>query len=279
VPDERFVRRVLEETPDEIRHAGDQIAHRRIDAYAEAETTERRVHRLRHAVEQLMLDRRIRQSSRPAAGDRIRDAAHVVGAESRSHLAGVLHEVAHAALVAGVGLRLGLEDRNRPPLGSCRHGFGVPVRTLHEADDERCAKRVTGPVDDAAKIGPRILAVSLDHAPKLRTVGPLRPDPTQELERHVLHVVVLHVEVDGGADGVRAHQDGLQPDARLGEALGSGGRTEQRRQAGGLDGHVDARQSAPGIALEPLVGRPRRRLVHQRREHRADPARSAARVP
>ncbi len=279
LPDERFVRRVLQETADEVRHAGDEIAHRRVDAHAKSEPAKRSVHRLRHSVEKLMLDGRVGQAARPRAGDPVGDAAHVVAAERGSHAPGLLHQVAHAALVVGVGLGFGLEDRDGPPFGVGRHGLGIPVRPLHEPDDERHARGVTCPCADGLEIRPRILPIRLDHAPELRTVGELSAERAQELERQVLHVVVLHVEVNHGPRRARPRQNWTQALARLAKPFARRHRAEERRERGRLDRHVHPRDHTPRVPLETFVERPARRLGHQRREHRLDALGIACGVP
>jgi hypothetical protein len=57
---ERLVRRVLEQPPHQVRHARHEIADGRVDPHAHSEPAERGVHRLRHAVEELVLERLVR---------------------------------------------------------------------------------------------------------------------------------------------------------------------------------------------------------------------------
>ena len=79
--DEGFVRGVLEQPPDEVRHPGDQVADRGVDADAEPEGAERGVDRLRHAVQQLVLECHVGETPGAGAGDRVGDAPEVVAAE------------------------------------------------------------------------------------------------------------------------------------------------------------------------------------------------------
>ena len=133
VADERLVRRILEESTHEVGHPRHERADGRIDANTEAQTCERRVHGLRHPVEELQLDRGIGKTVRARGRDRVREAADVVAAECRPHRARMCDEIPRAALVIQVRLGFVLEYRHRPPLRPRRHGLDVPIGALHQA--------------------------------------------------------------------------------------------------------------------------------------------------
>ena len=168
--DEGLVGRVLEQPPNEVRHAGDEVADRRVDADPEAEPSERRVHRLRHAVEELQLDRVVAHPGGPSARDGVGDAPKAVASEGGPHPSRVRDQVTHAALVAGIGLDLGLEHRHRPAFRPGDDRLQVPVGALHQPDREGEPERPRRPVRERAKILPRILPVRLHDAAELRAV-------------------------------------------------------------------------------------------------------------
>ena len=89
---------------------------------------DRGLHRLGHAVEHLHLEAGVGDALRARVGHRVGERAEVVGAERGPHLAVVVVQEPHAALVVGVGLVLALEHRHRPALGLGLDGLGVPVR-------------------------------------------------------------------------------------------------------------------------------------------------------
>ena len=79
---ESFVRRVLEQSPDEIRHAGQQFADGTILADAITHLDQRALDRAGHSVEQLKLEAALIDSELFGVGLRVRDAANVMRTES-----------------------------------------------------------------------------------------------------------------------------------------------------------------------------------------------------
>ena len=78
----------------------------------------------------------------------------------------------------------------------------------------------------------------------------------EQLQREVLDVVVLHVEVHEGPAGLRPPQYRAQTRLGLRQTVGAGQRRVRRRQCGRLDAHVHAGEGAEIVALEVIVGRP-----------------------
>src|SRR6185503_17165746 len=101
------------------------------------------------------------------------------------------------------------------------------------------------PGDDRLQVGERVLAVRLDDAAELRPVGELGAERVEELERQVLHVVVLHVEVDGRAGGSRTGEDRAETGQRLAESFSRREWAEERRERSRLHGDVDAGDGPP----------------------------------
>src|SRR5437660_1558163 len=132
-----------------------------------------------------------RQAGGPGGGQAVGQAAEVVAGEGGPHRPGAVDQVAGAALVVGVGLGLLLEHRHRPALGLGHHRLVVPVGALHQPDLERDLQRPLRPRHEVAQVGVGVLPVGLDHAAERRPAGELLPQRPDELEREVLHVVVL----------------------------------------------------------------------------------------
>ena len=236
------------------------------------------MHRLGHPVEELQLERRVRQTTRARVRDRVRETPDVVAAEGGTHLPGVVDEVPRAALVIGVGLGLRLEDGDRPSLGAGDDRLPVPVGALDETDLERRAKRRPRPVDQRPQVRVRVLPVGLHDAAELRPVGESGADRSHELERQVLRLVVLGVEMDRRTGGARAFEERAKPAHGGRETFGGGGGCEQRRQRRRLDRDVDPRHRAPGVALEDGLGGPGRRRRDERVQRRACARRVAVRL-
>ena len=250
VADERLVRGVLEQATDEVRHPGHELADRGIDPHPEAELPERRVHRLGHAVEELDLDRRVGQPRRARTHERMGEAPDVVAAERRPQRARPLDQIPRAALVVRVRLRFPLEDGKRPTLGVRHQDLEIPVGALDEADGERAAERRPCPAGHRLEVGERIASIRLDDAAELGTVGELGAECAHELERQILHVLVLRVEMHRRARVAGAREDRAEPRPRFGQTGGAGQGNELRREGRRFDRHVDARHDAPRIAFE-----------------------------
>ena len=144
VAHEALVRRVLQQPPHQVGHARHQLADRPVHAQAQAEPLDRGVHGLGHAVEHLHLVAVVGDAPVARVAHRVGERAQVVGAERGPHLAVVVVQEPDAALVAGVGLVLVLEDRRRPAAGAGVDRLGVPVGALHEPHRDRaCDGRST----------------------------------------------------------------------------------------------------------------------------------------
>ena len=138
-PQERLVRRVLQQPPHEIRHARDQLAERHVDAHPLAALGERAHQRLGHAVQRLELDASGGQAIGLARGQRVGDRADVVAADGEIDRVGVLEKQAGEALERRVRLGLRLEHGHGPVLELGVGGLVVPVRALHQTHAHRRA--------------------------------------------------------------------------------------------------------------------------------------------
>ena len=250
VPEERLVGGVLQQTADQVGHAGDQLPHGGVHPDPLPQAAQGGVDGLGHPVEQLQLDRPFGQSGGPGRSQAVGQGAQVVAGEGGADLPGVLHQVAGAALVVGVGLGLALEDGHGPALGLGHHRFEIPVGALHQADLQRRGQRRARPGHQVPQVGEGVLAVGLHHAAQGGAARKLRPDGPQQLEGDVLHIVVLGVDVDGGRHLPGPQKDGAQAGQRLVDPLRPGEGGEAGRQGGGLDGDVDPGEVTPGVGLQ-----------------------------
>ena len=151
---------------------------------------------LRHAVEHLDLVAGIGNPPAARIGDCVGDRSQVVAPEGGAHRVVTVVEQAHAALEVGVGLGLVLVDGDGPAFGPADHGLRVPIRALHQPHRDRTPTPAR-PLDQVGEIAVRVLEVGLQddaglHILELRLVEQL----AEELQRQVLDVVVLHVEID-----------------------------------------------------------------------------------
>src|SRR5439155_12061563 len=152
-----------------------------------------------------------REATRARVRDGVRQAPDVVASEGGTYLARVVDEAPRATLVVGVGLALRLEDGYGPSLGAGDDRLPVPVGALDETDLERRAKRRPRPVDQRPQVRVRVLPVGLHDAAELRPVGESRADRSHELERQVLRLVVLGVDMDRRTGGARAFEERAKP--------------------------------------------------------------------
>ena len=116
----------------------------------------------------------------------------------------------------------------------------------------------------------RILPIGLDHAAQLH-VGMLTAQSPEQLVSEVLRLVVLGVEVDRRPDGARTVEDRTHPCSGRVQCLLARERCEERRERGGLHGHIDSWERAPWIALEHLAGRPQGCSLAQHVDQLDDP--------
>ena len=231
--------------------------------------------RFGHPVQHLDLVAGVRDALPAGVGDGVGERAEVVRGERRPHRAVVVVQEPDAPLVVRVGLVLVLEHRHRPALGSGHDRLRVPVRALHQPDADRLG--ATGrPGDELREVVARVLQVGLDHdaGVDVRELG-LVEQLAEELEREVLDLVVLHVEVDERVALGREPQQRSQPPLRLREAVLARERAVQRCEGGGLDADVHARDASAVVELEDVVRRPRAGAVEQRPEQLVDPRRIA----
>ena len=106
MPEERFVRGVLEQPPDEVRHPRNELTDRRVRPDAQAQLAQRGMDGLGHPVQQLDLDRRLVESDSMRGGDRVCDRTDVVRRERRSDRPRVADHERCAPLVVRVGRSL-----------------------------------------------------------------------------------------------------------------------------------------------------------------------------
>ena len=197
-----------------------------------------------------------------------------MAAEGGAHLAVMVVQEAHAALVVGVGLVLVLEHGDRPALGLGLDGLGVPVGALHQAHGDRL--RTSGrECDQIGQVVAGVLEVGLDDDARV-DVGELvlGQQLAEQLQGEVLGVVVLHVEVDVGAPVAGQPQEGAEAGLGLREGVVARKRVVEGGERRRLHADVDARERPEVVALEMVVGRPAPGGVHEDGQKLLDPPRS-----
>ena len=157
-----------------------------------------------------------------------------------------------------VAVGLDLEHRGRPAVLAGLDELVVPVGALDEPDGQR--RRSPGrprPLEDPLEQLGRVAQVSLEHHPRRRARRELvlGQHLEHELEHRLARVERLHVDVDVGAELVRAAQQ--RPQARGGVASSELGRvgTEQRGERRDLDRDVRPRDRTGAVALEHVATR------------------------
>ena len=192
---EGFVRRVLEQAPDQVGHARDELSHRHVLAHPVALRHAGPADGIGHAVQHLDLDRGGGQSGRLGRGDADGDAPDVVRPQGRPGPLPVVDELLRQPLELGVGLRLAEEHRGRPVLLGGEDGLVVPVSALDQTYRER-GPAVPGKMEQTLNDLRAVAQIGLDHYPEMRVVAELRI-PAQVGERGVGEIPVdeaLHVD-------------------------------------------------------------------------------------
>ena len=133
---EGLVGRVLEQTPDQVRHAWDELAHGCVLAQAQAHAADGGLHRLTHAVQHLDLEGAGRQLQLARRLDRHGQRAHVVTGECRAQVVRGAEHLTREPLVHRVAVRLVREHRDRPPFLGGDDRLVVPVGALHQTQSE-----------------------------------------------------------------------------------------------------------------------------------------------
>ncbi len=133
---ERSVRGVLHQAPDQIGNSRQQLAHRQIDAHALAVLNDRLAHRLGHAIEHLHLVAVGRHADLFGRDDRVRQTAQIVTAERRVDRVMAFEQEPAQPLVVGVGFRFVQKNWYRPILLLGPGDLAVPIRAFDEPNSD-----------------------------------------------------------------------------------------------------------------------------------------------
>ena len=195
--EERIVRGVLEQPPDQIRHARKQLAVGRVDPHPQAHRFQHVLDRVGHAVEHLEFEVRLRHFQLLGDGQGVRDAADVVAAEGRPEPGVIPHQEGRAAFEVVVRLPLLSKYWYRPAILRGDHGFVIPVRPLHEADPDRALPFVSRPIQQLLQISRSVLQIGLDGDADVGPVAELwlGEDLAEDAQGRVFEGELLHVEI------------------------------------------------------------------------------------
>lgn len=188
---------VLEQAPDEIGDARDEVAGRHVDAHGDPLGRERGVQRIGHPVEHLDFPLVAPRTELARNRDRVREAAQVVARDRGAHEVAVLEEHAREPLVGGVGPCLLGVDRNRPAALAGERDLGVPVGAFDQPHAE-VQPRSARPRDQVREIALGVGEVGLQRDRRLETLGALG-ERAEHPQGERLQLVVLHVEGERGA--------------------------------------------------------------------------------
>ena len=152
---------IFEQPPDEISHAGEQVADGRVKADAMAEIAHEVAFRLGHAVEHLEFERAGLEAEFVGVGEDDGHGAQVVGAERGMDGRVMVEHSADEAFVVRVGLGLLGEDGAGVAVEAGLDDFVIPVGSFDETDSQRCAALV-GKGNEAVEIVVGGFEVGLD---------------------------------------------------------------------------------------------------------------------
>ena len=171
-PQEAFIGSIFKQSPNEIRHAGQQFADRTIFAHAITHLDQRALDRTGHAVKQLKFEAAAIDAELFRHGLRVGDAADVVGAERGGHGRFVLKKNFGEGFEIGVALRFLQKNRNRPAVLASFDFFVIPIRAFDQTHGEARAAFATPP-DQVAQIAAGITQIRLNDNSSVRPVAKL----------------------------------------------------------------------------------------------------------
>ena len=137
--DKAVITGVLKETAHKISHPGKELTKRDIDAHALTRCAQCTAHRLAHAIQNLVLNRRRRKSKRLGLRLGTGLGADIMGCNRWAQMHPVLDQKVLTALKTGIGERLKWPNRTRVTALRRDNCLVVPVGALNQADPEGCA--------------------------------------------------------------------------------------------------------------------------------------------
>ena len=111
---EALVAGVLQQAPDEISHAGDEVADGAVAAYAMAAAGQRLLKAIAEAAQHLKLEVGIGSCGRPVGRDPVCERAQVVAGDRRADVRARRDQPHGQRLEVAVALGLDVEDGNAP---------------------------------------------------------------------------------------------------------------------------------------------------------------------
>lgn len=134
-PEERRVRGVFEKPPDQIGHAGKDVADGKINPDRDPNTDQGILERLRHPVQKVNFSRR-QSSVFPKGADGMGHAPEIVGGNEGNHRIPGAAKSVHETFKVRVRLFLSLKDRNGPVVLPGQGHFLIPVGPFHQPHGE-----------------------------------------------------------------------------------------------------------------------------------------------
>ncbi len=197
-PQPRLVRRVLQQPPHQVGHAGDHFSQRHVVANPHAAAAERHAQRIGHAIEVLHFDGRLRQIVLLQQRQRVGERTDVVRADGQSDasFAGPSRRRRQQAfghlLETGVGLAFLGPDGDGPAHALGVDHFVVPVGALDQPHGH-LPPGPPRPGDDPLGVGHAALQIRLQGQSGRKVV--CLAATLEQCQGQILQGALLHVEV------------------------------------------------------------------------------------
>ena len=183
-------------------------------------------------------------------------------AERGVEIGPLVNESARQAFVIRIGMALLREDRAEVAAQARLDHLVIPVGALHQTDGER-SSTLMAKGGEAVEIVARGFEIGLDHDAEMRPPGKFRieRDPLEEAVGDFVQVPLLEIEVDEGAEFLRALQQGAHTLQQPLHAAVWIGRVEEVVHRGKFERNIGARDGTAGPPVENRIGAPSGRLA------------------
>ncbi len=242
---------ILQKPPHQVGHAGDEIAHRRVEAHPVAEVPHEIALRIGHAVEELDFEIARRDAFILRIGESGGNGTEIVRAD------GGLDEFAHIEqtpgefFVSGIGVGFPCEHGAGESLQAGIDDLVIPVGPLDQPRGEGRAPFLRKR-DEALDIGRGTLEIGLHHDAEMGPVDELgiEGNALQQAEIDLVEAPLLEVEIDEGARFLCAAHEGNDPLKQTLDAAVGIGFVELMIHRGEFQGNIRARHPAEGAVIE-----------------------------
>ena len=241
---ERFIGGVLQQSADQITHAGHHIPVGAVKADAAGHLEDALAHRLGHAVQDLELVTRFGNIKLPGHFHDSRNGADVVGCAGKMTDLLVFKDQSRLTFKGGIALGLDGPDRDGPAVLLGLDRLVIPVGAFYQADGDLCLVLFC-PADQVDQILVSVPEIGLQDDADVGVVPVFQLQAAVEFDDDCLVAVAFHVDTQETVqlnhlvtDPAHLLQHGLD---RALEILGIG----QGKERGRLDRHIHPWGVAP----------------------------------